>query len=146
MKKHKKILGMKKDSFFALLAWAGIILIAYFLIQGSSGAGSSSEGCPDRIQGNVNASLKIKYFESPYCVYCWLEEPILESMLETRGHLFRLERYDVRYCHNETRKYGVSGTPSFVFGMKGDSKEYTHYGFIKKEDLERVICGATGGC
>lgn len=140
-----KILGIKKDTFFSLITWVGIFIILYIVVGLKSGSVGNKE-CPDRIQGNFNAPLLIKYFESPYCPYCWMEEPILKDLLNRRGDLFTLERYDVRYCHNETRKYRISGTPSFVFSLKNETKEYTHYGFIKKENLEKVICGATGGC
>lgn len=144
MTKNKKQ-WVKKDTIFSIASWAGIIILLFIFINLKSGSIGNKE-CPDRIEGNVNATLLIKYFESPFCFYCWLEEPILTDLLSRRGNLFTLERYDVRYCHNETARYKVSGTPSFVFSLKNETKEYVHYGFIDKRKLEGVICEADGGC
>lgn len=140
----KKIFGIKKDTFFSLLTLGAIIIILYLIISLKTGTVGNKE-CPDRIQGNPNATLLIKYFESPFCPYCWMEEPILKDLLKRRGNLFTLERYDIRYCHDETRKYRIAGTPSFVFSLKNETREYTHYGFIEKEKLENVIC-SVGEC
>ncbi len=134
---------IKKESVFAFLTWIliiGLVLIIFF--KPSFG----NKSCPDKIEGNSDAPLKIKYFESPYCVYCWLEEPKLKSLLKEKGTLFSLERYDLRFCHNQTKKYGISGTPSFVFSLENGSKEYTHYGFLEKEQLEKVVCEVTEAC
>jgi len=102
--------------------------------------------CPYGIEGNLNTTLVIKYIDSPYCVWCWFEEPILKKVVEEKGDLFMLERYDIRYCSEIVNRYGFSGTPSFVFGLNDGSKEFTHWGFLSEEKLNEVICGLSEGC
>ncbi len=121
-----------------MLGWIGAIILFFIIIGFKKGSIGSAE-CPDTIQGNVNANFKIKYFYSPFCLYCWKQEPILRDMLKTYGSSFSLERYDIRYCKEEVVKYKVSGTPSFVFVLRNESKEFPSYGFIPKDKFETVI-------
>lgn len=106
----------------------------------------NKKDCPDAIGGNPNAYLKMKYFYTPFCPWCRKEEPILRELLAEKGLLFSLGWYDLRYCSEEVEKYKVSGVPTFVFSTYNSTKEYTHYGFIYKEDLNKLICNVTGGC
>ncbi len=107
---------------------------------------TSRINCPYGVEGNPNADLVIKYIDSPYCIWCWFEEPILKKAVAEKGDLFMLERYDIRYCNDIVRKYEFSGTPSFVFSLRGGSKEFTHWGFLPEEKLNDVICGLSEGC
>jgi FKBP-type peptidyl-prolyl cis-trans isomerase 2 len=102
--------------------------------------------CPDTVEGNTSAILKIKYFYSPFCPWCIKEEPILEELIQTYGHLFNIDRYDVRYCPEQVSKYQVSGTPAFVFSTENGAKEFVHPGFIERDKLKEIICGITKGC
>ena len=110
-----------------------------FIILSLKKGNIGSTECPNIIQGNVDANFKIKYFYSPFCPYCWKQEPILRNALKTYGDSFNLERYDIRYCKDEVAKYKVSGTPSFVFVLKNESKEFPSYGFIPRDKFEGVI-------
>ena len=122
----------------------GIFFVFYLFLQFTS-AGERKK-CPYKIQGNLNADFVIKYIDSPYCIWCWFEEPILKKMVETKGDSFKLEKYDIRYCTEIVRRYGFSGAPSFVFSIENGTKEFSHMGFIGKEDFYDIICEATGDC
>jgi hypothetical protein len=141
----------EKEALKAIISWAAIIIIFVLLFKACSIPASEYRqtdrmNCPYGIEGNPNADLVIKYIDSPYCIWCWFEEPILKKAVAEKGGLFMLERYDIRYCTDIVMKYRFSGTPSFVFSLKNDSKEFTHAGFIQEEELNRVICGMSGGC
>ncbi len=141
----------KEEIFKPIISWAVIITIFFLLFKACSTSALESEkmgraNCPYKVEGDQNANLVIKYVDSPYCFWCWLEEPILERAVATKGNLFRLERYDIRYCKDIVTEYGFSGTPSFVFSLRNDSKEFAHSGFMQEEELNRVICGLSRGC
>ena len=101
-------------------------------------------GCPDKIEGNYNADLTIKYFYSSDCIYCLREEKIFEDLLKDKGDLFRLEKYDVNYCFGDVNTYGAYRTPSFVFISK--EEYFTRDSFLPRDALERTICRSTGAC
>ena len=102
--------------------------------------------CPYKVEGNSNAAFVIKYVDSPYCVWCWLELVQLKQVLSTKGNSFKLESYDIRYCDKEIGKYKFSGTPSFVFSVDNATKEYTHFGYLEAKHLDKIICEMTGDC
>ena len=116
------------------------------LVLNTPGNQSYRVTCPYKVEGNPNASFVIKYVDSPYCVWCWLEVIELRQILSTKGNSFRLESYDIRYCDKEIGKYKFSGTPSFVFSVDNGTKEYTHYGYLDAEQLDKIICETTGDC
>lgn len=134
----RTILGIKRRWLFTTLEWIGIVILIIILINIKKGTIGNAQ-CPDTIQGSQEADLRIKYFYSPFCPYCWKEEPILRDMLTSYGNSLSLERYDIRYCKDEVAKYRVSGTPSFVFILKNESKEFPSYGFIPKNKFEAII-------
>ncbi len=142
----------KKETLKAIIIWVAIIIIILLLLRVNSILGGSiteayDRGkCPYKVEGNQNADLVIKYIDSPYCLWCWLEEPVLKKAIAEKGNLFMLERYDIRYCRDIVIRYEFSGTPSFVFSLRNDSKDFAHSGFISEEELDRVICGLSGGC
>lgn len=149
VKKKKK----NNELLYAALTWIAVIVVVLFSIKFVSSSfrgilmeSSGRGGCPYKVEGNVNASFTIKYIDSPYCFWCWLEEPILERLVAAKGNSFKLEKYDIRYCDDIVDKYRFSGTPSFVFGLEGEEKEYSHSGFIPEDDLNEIICKATGDC
>jgi thiol-disulfide isomerase/thioredoxin len=102
--------------------------------------------CPDSSGGNSGSYLRIKYFYSDYCPWCRKEEPILKELVAADGNLVYIEWINIDSCHNETVKYNVGGVPTFVFSTSDGEKEYSHYGFIYKKDLRKLICDVTGGC
>lgn len=136
-KKETHIFGMSTKT-LSIIFWIGfgMLIIALFLAKAGS---LGSRDCPEAVQGNAQANLKILYFESPFCPYCWKEEPILRSLLERKGDLFSLERYDVRYCTEQTARYSIRGTPSFVFTLQNESAEFPVYGFIDAQKFEAII-------
>jgi hypothetical protein len=132
----RKIFGIKRKTFISIIEFAGILVLFLLILQFKKGSIGSKQ-CPDLIQGNEDASFKIKYFYSPFCFTCWKEEPILRNMLNKHGDSFLLERYDIRYCDAEVNQYKIMGTPTFVFII--GNKEFPKHGFISEEQLEKII-------
>lgn len=102
--------------------------------------------CPNEQAGNPDANLTIKYFYSPVCFWCILEDQHFDDLLQKEGQAFKLEKYNRENCDDLMQKYKLSLTPSFVFTTKNDTKEYTVDGYISKENLTKVICDVTGYC
>jgi len=102
--------------------------------------------CPDEQAGNPEAKLIIKYFYSPVCFWCILEDQHLDELLQKEGQAFKLEKYTRESCNDIMQKYKLSLTPGFVFSTKKDSKEYTVDGYISQENLAKIICDVTGYC
>jgi hypothetical protein len=132
---------MKKQNILLLLVIiVGITLIYLFIFYSSK-----RTVCPYNSEGNPNANLTIKYIDSPYCFWCWLQEPVLKELVETKGNSFLLEKYDIRYCNEIVNKFEFSGTPSFVFSFN-ETHKYAHYGYINKDEFYNIICKTTGNC
>lgn len=140
----RKLFGMKRKTFFSILQWAGLIIILIVLLNLRSGNIGGAE-CPDSIQGNQNANLKIKYFYSPFCPSCWRSEPILNEVVNNQGNLFSIEKYDIRYCTKVTEEYKIYQVPSYVFIPQNESKESVNYGFIPKDKFEEILFDLVGG-
>lgn len=102
--------------------------------------------CPETMSGNPKAYLKIKYFYSPVCFWCILEDKNLDEILQEEGQAFSLEKYERENCENIMQRYKLSLTPGFVFSTSDNSKEYTVDGYISKENLIKIICDVTGYC
>jgi len=102
--------------------------------------------CPDEQAGNPSANLTIKYFYSPVCFWCILEDQHFDELLKKEGQAFKLEKYNREDCDAVMQEYKLSLTPSFIFSTKNDSQEYTVDGYISKENLTKVICDVTGYC
>lgn len=102
--------------------------------------------CPGEQAGNPDANLTIKYFYSPVCFWCVLEDKNFDELLRQEGQAFKLEKYSRENCDDFMQKYKLSLTPSFVFSSKNDPKDYTVDGYISKENLAKVICDVTGYC
>ena len=102
------------------------------------------EGCPNKIAGNPNAELKIKYFYNDLCPYCRREAPILDRLINKRGNLFYIEMFDTDRCREDSVKAGVSRIPFFVFEANGEKN--SGGGFVKEEALEKFICEVTQDC
>ncbi len=134
---------MDKEKIYGILALIGIIAISYLLITKEK---IDRTKCPYKIEGNITANLTIKYIDSPYCMWCWIEEIVLEKLLDEKGGSFKLEKYDINYCKDITSKYKFSGTPSFVFSVNNEEKEFTHSGYIPEEKFNQMICEVTGNC
>ena len=145
MKKKLKI--KKKENRKALFAFISIIVILYIMISLSSDKDDFDRKiCPFNVEGNNNSDFVIKYVDSPYCFWCMIEKPILKKMVKTKGHLFKLEHYDIRYRSDIVKKHKFSGTPSFVFSVDNGAKEYARMGYINEENLEKIICELSKGC
>ena len=136
----------RRETIYAILSFIVLILIVYLTIGSAEGEEDTKNRreCPYEVHGNPNATFTIKYIDSPYCIWCWFEEPILQGLLDEKGDSFKLEKYDIRYCNEVVQKHRFSGTPSFVFSQ--DGKEYAHTGYLEEEALVSVICSATGDC
>ncbi len=126
-----------------------ILLFLAILVLNSSRITAAIEGrkaCPDKVEGNLNASFVIKYFYSPYCFYCALEHPVLEDLVKAKGELFRLEWYNTLHCKNVSEYYKTSGTPAFAFVSSGSNATLVRNGYLEKAELTSIICRASGGC
>ncbi len=137
-------MSKKKERLYVIASL--IVIIAILYMSFDFGNSSDRKTCPYKVLGNPEADFVIKYIDSPYCVWCWLQEPILKKAVREKGDSLRLEKYDIRYCTEIVKKYQFSGTPSFVFSLTSEEKEYSHMGFIAEEDFNKIICGATGDC
>ena len=138
---------ISRDTIYAVLTWSVIFIIFYLLVFGLPFSEKADRTkCPYKIEGNPKADFVIKYIDSPYCIWCWLQEPVLKKLVKTKGDSFRLERYDIKYCTDIVKKYRFSGTPSFVFSVENGTKEYTHWGYINKKDFFNIICETTRNC
>ena len=102
--------------------------------------------CPDETGGNPDALLTFKYFYSPVCPWCLIEDQNLDELLKTRGKLFYFEKYSREKCSDLVKKYKFSIVPSFVFSTKNSSQEFTHEGYISKENFEKIICRVSNLC
>jgi len=140
-KKNKERIG----SFLLVVSLIILLIIGYYETTSSSDKFGKKQ-CPYTIEGNTNASFKIMYIDSPYCVWCWVEEPILERLVKKKGHILSLEKYDIRYCKDIVTKYRILGTPSFVFSLNNGTQEYPKIGFIEELDFYQIICEITGNC
>jgi len=94
--------------------------------------------CPYAVLGNQNATLVIKYFESPSCIWCAFEDNVFQKVLPAKGQWFRLEKYDLRNCNQYARSQQVFGPPGFVFLQNNES--VVRHGFIGISSFEKVIC------
>ena len=141
--REKNILGLRKDTFNAIAVWALIVLILALFFSLKSGSIGSKE-CPESVEGNLDASLTLKYFHSPFCIYCWFENPQLKQAVEEKGSIFRLERYDVRYCKAEIQQYNVGVVPTHVFS--NGIEDNVFYGYMNKKRLTEQICSLAEGC
>ncbi len=132
--------------YLPLLWWILLILLLYFFIGFTNGS-VGVKTCPDTMSGpEPNASrLIIRYFGNPFCVYCWIEDPIMRRLADRHVDVLRVEHYDNRYCTNLTKTYGIFAVPGFVFNITGGAT-VTHVGFLKEIYLSNVICETTGSC
>lgn len=138
-----------RKTIYVALGLLAVFLIFYVLFNPGvifGGGVGDRTICPYKVEGDLESDFVIKYIDSPYCVWCWFQEPILKKAIKTKGELFRLERYDIRYCDGIVDKYRIAGTPSFVFSIDGGVTEYSHMGYIEKELFFAIICDATRGC
>lgn len=103
-----------------------------------------TQGCPHEINGNPEADLNIKYFWAGTCPWCQRFDPIMSELLQEKGDLFLVEKYDVFKCSNEITHYGVDRTPTFIFSTNQSEGIYV-IGFRTKEEFSEMIC-AFGEC
>lgn len=141
----KKIFKHKEENWFRIILALGVVLIILFYFTNIYTSGNRKE-CPYSVQGNPEADFVIKYIDSPYCTWCWFQEPILKKAVKEKGDSFKLEKYDIRYCSEIVNQYRFSGTPSFVFVTEEDKKEFSSTGFIPEKNFFGLICEVTGDC
>lgn len=136
-----------KEKIYTIIAIVIIALLMILLLMLSSGKDDKDRTqCPYQTKGNNNSDFVIQYIDSPYCTWCWFEEPILKRMVRDRGDLLKLEYYDIRYCSEIVNKHKISGTPSWIFNINNGEKEFLHVGFIGASMLDNIVCEATKGC
>jgi peptidylprolyl isomerase len=81
----------------------------------------------------------LKYFWSPYCGYCKIQDPMLHEFMQEHPSL-SLIVIDITREENtfETVRYRVTGTPTFV--LKKGGLELIAGGLLSKEQLTEYIC------
>ena len=129
------------------LVWWIALIIALYSIIGLSNGSVGVKACPDSTSGPdpAGAKLTIRYFGNPFCVYCWMEDPIMHRLAERHHDVLRYEHYDNRYCSEVASAYGISAVPGFVFNLT-NGQTISHVGYLKESYLSQVVCEATGSC
>lgn len=138
----------RQKTFFTILA--SILLLVFLLnirtvVNALGLVDKERLQCP-RQEGNLDANLLVKYFDTSFCMYCILEESVLKSALAKHSNKFSLQKYDVLNCAQEASKYRFSGVPAFVFVLKNASREHQVQGYINEVQFEEIICELSGGC
>jgi len=103
------------------------------------------DDCPNKIGGNPDSLLRIKYFYDDDCPYCRQEGPILERLVNEKGNLFYIEWYNLDKCKKESIEESVYKIPFFTFVVDG-KKIHSGGGFVKEQDMEKFICDVSKGC
>ncbi|MBS3097414.1 hypothetical protein J4209_01315 [Candidatus Woesearchaeota archaeon] len=126
----------RKEKIISAVEWVfvGILLITLLLARNGT---ILKKECPETIQGNPNAELKIKYFFNPFCPSCWNQEIIVQNALEKYGERIRLERYDYRYCNTIGNQLGLMHMPAFSFEI---ANKTNNFGSLSDEKLSNIIC------
>ena len=121
-----------------ILGWS--IVILFLLIILNIPVGADRKTCPYNTTGNPNATVHIQYFGNPFCVYCLIEEPILDRLEKKYPSDLYLQRYDDRYCTEEVKQFGITSVPGFVFTINTINKtEKIHIGFLSTDILEGIV-------
>jgi len=140
-------MGMKKKNqsgtVKVIAMWAVIIVMVYGIISAGSGQPTGGD-CPHKIEGASDGELKIEYFGSKFCSYCWIQEPIFKKLVKQYPDNLTIEHYDVRRCREGVIKYSVTGTPTMVFNYKGEQE--IARGFLDELDLRNILCKTIGIC
>ena len=111
----------------------------------ATGTQPVNAACPNKIEGNNDtAELRIEYYGSKYCPYCWKQEPIFEKITNEYGDKVVVEHYDVKSCGEGVLKWGVAGTPTMVFLHKGT--EQVVRGFIDEIQFRQILCEKLNIC
>ncbi len=101
--------------------------------------------CPYETAGNTSSEIRIIYLSSPYCTVCWQEELfVFPELFKELNSSFFMEKYDIRFCKNVSKEYGIYGTPGFVISNLKAEKEYIYYGYRSLEQFREDI-GALKG-
>jgi len=142
---------IQKKSLKALFIWIIVIAIFFLLVPlikyfSPLQQVDDSSSCPSNVFGNENADFQIKYFYSSNCLHCMGEEKIINDLIKEKGNIFSLEKYNIEFCTDEAEKFGVVGTPSFVFFDKEDNEYFTRNSYLPRDALESTICKSTGSC
>ena len=134
----------QKGGSLKIIAGWGVIILCVYLLVGLSAQKTTAAQCPDKIDGDANASLHIKYFHQASCPYCWKETPILERLTSQYGKDIAVEHYDTRSCADQVNEYQIRGTPTLVFSNQG--QETVVRGFIDEIQIKQRLCSMIGLC
>ena len=104
-----------------------------------------TRGCPHEVLGNPSAKLNIKYFWASTCPWCARFDAYLPELIQEKGDLFAMERYDVFQCTNEILNYQVTSTPTFILSTNSTEGTYL-IGFRSIEEMKEIVCAYSGGC
>ena len=116
-----------------IIAFLAILIMKAQIIAGMLGVERAQ--CPYTSLGNPDASVRLQYFDSPFCPACWVQEPYLQELVEERGDDFVLEKYDINMC-KRSKELGVRGTPAFYID-RGEPRLL--YGVLAKEQLVSLL-------
>ena len=137
--------GLKRfpTGLILILIWVCIILLIVFVILAIP---KTKTGCPREVKGSENPVVSIAYMDSPTCVYCWLEVPVLKKMVEIHGDEVKLEYYDINDCRQLGKEYAIAATPSFIFFSQERNISLVRQGYLSYPNMERIICSLGVSC
>ncbi len=121
----------KKEKIWMGIEYGILVVVLGFLLLARNGS-ILKKGCPETIQGNVQAEATVRYFFNPFCPSCWRQEAIVQDVLQEQGRNVRLERYDYRYCKQEWKELGLRTVPGFQFEF---SNKTENAGVLSKEEF-----------
>ncbi|MCX8194843.1 MAG: thioredoxin family protein [Candidatus Micrarchaeota archaeon] len=127
-----KVSDKATSQYSKIAASTGAVVL--FLLALSLPAGDIGYSkCPEReIAGSGST---VKYFHSPFCIYCVLNEGSIAEAQKKAG--FTLQYYDIRYCKKEAEKFGFFATPCFAVVFENGSVFRT-CGALSSEELAQI--------
>ncbi len=137
---QKIFLNLKIKTWKMIGGWAFVIVALIVLWQFRQGYIGGKQ-CPDTASGNIDSSVTMRYFYSPFCPACWKGETVLQELI-VKYPKVRFENYDIRYCDEESIKAMVRGSPAY--NIRNLNSSEVVYG-LELNKIESAICKA-GGC
>ena len=110
-------------------AWIAFGILVALLILVNFAPYFLASGCPGKTYGS--GGTVIKYFSSPFCLACWTQKPIVETVAASENVTF--EEYDVDFCREAAAPHYIRGVPAF---KKDDTIKY---GLRNEEQLREMV-------
>lgn len=141
-KNTEKILGLEQGVLFGT-AFNALAVCSFFVILALYSGEIGHAPCPEKAEGNLSASLKVFYFQSPFCYICYQEKPKQASWLSEYGSDFAFYTFDMRYCGDLVKNQGFYGTPAYLV-KNGNKTVAKVLGQFSSEQFKQMLCKETG--